>query len=546
MVEWVGNLTRLQPRTEPLVSISHTEVNPFGINTFLQKEVEVPKLEVELQMIRDAGFHWLRQEFPWEDIEVDRRGQFTDSRNDHTGDGLPDTIDAWAKYDRIVDLVEKYGLELQVRLSNPPDWAVSNVEQVGSFAPPDDLQDFVNFAVAVAERYQGRIRTYQIWNEPNGNEEWGRGRAVDPEGYTEMLCQTYRALKAVDPEIVVISAALTPTVSLYSDNLNDFIYLQRMYDAGAGACFDVMSAQGYGLFSGPTDRRMRPTTINYARNLYIRDLMVANGDGDKAIWISEVAWNPVGEPDVPRDIIGYGNYGVVTEEQAARYLPIAYQRAQEEWPWIGVINYWFFTWPTDQDKKQAFYYFRMVEPDYSPEKPTFTPLRVYDAMKDYIHNQTPTLYPGVHQAEDWRVTRVNVNVVEAEGAQLGKAAEVKANSAIFICAYGTDVILRWRETDSPNGTSQWEQSSASSSIFPKIHQLVALTSPGDLGMSFPGGPSTCANAEQAVGFERPILLDSITAIDRTFQNLYPLVAVGIGMLGVLLWVVVSAWRERRQ
>ena len=38
-------------------------------------------------MISEAGFVWLRQEFPWEDIEVDGRGQFTDSRNDFDGDG---------------------------------------------------------------------------------------------------------------------------------------------------------------------------------------------------------------------------------------------------------------------------------------------------------------------------------------------------------------------------------------------------------------------------------------------------------------------------
>ena len=87
IVEWVGNITRTQPRTEPMTPIDHTDVNPFGINTFLQKEVEEPKMRVELQMIADAGFHWLRQEFPWEDLEVDGRGQFTDSRNDYDGDG---------------------------------------------------------------------------------------------------------------------------------------------------------------------------------------------------------------------------------------------------------------------------------------------------------------------------------------------------------------------------------------------------------------------------------------------------------------------------
>ena len=40
------------------------------------------------------------------------------------------------------------------------------------------------------------------------------------------------------------------------------------------------------------------------------------------------------------------------------------------------------------------YYFRMVEPDFSP-------LPVYEAMREYTTNLIPTLYPGVHQENHW-------------------------------------------------------------------------------------------------------------------------------------------------
>ncbi|MBN1286171.1 MAG: hypothetical protein JXB47_12305, partial [Anaerolineae bacterium] len=168
--------------------------------------------------------------------------------------------------------------------------------------------------------------------------------------------------------------ALAPTVALSGRDVSDFVFLQRMYEAGAGGCFDVLAMQGYGLNSGPTDRRMRPTTVNYGRNQYIREIMVNNGDAHKAIWLSEMNWNPVPEelPHPARDA-----YGRVTLEQQARWAPLAYERAREEWPWVGVINFWFFRLPSDADKDQPYYYFRMVEPD-------FTPLPVYDAMKDYI------------------------------------------------------------------------------------------------------------------------------------------------------------------
>jgi hypothetical protein len=172
--------------------------------------------------------------------------------------------------------------------------------------------------------------------------------------------------------------------------MNDYIFLQRMYHAGAGACFDILSVQGYGLWSGPTDRRMRPLVVNYGRNQYIRDIMVRNGDSHKAIWISEMNWNAA-PPDVdPR-------YGRATLDQQARWAPLAYERAQKEWPWVGVINFWYFKRATDEwlNERRPEAYFQMLEPD-------FTPLPVYETMNEYMR-QPPVMYEGNHPANHWAV-----------------------------------------------------------------------------------------------------------------------------------------------
>jgi len=192
---------------------------------------------------------------------------------------------------------------------------------------------------------------------------------------------------------------LNPTVSLDpgpgpARGMNDFVFLQGMYDSGAGACFDILSVNDYMLWSGPTDHRLRPLNINFARPIYIRDIMVANGDADKAIWIGEMNSNAV--PNNPA-IADVGAYGQVTLEEQARYAPLAYERIQKEWPWVGVANFWFFKRPVDREKDQAMYYFRMAEPD-------FTPLPVYGAVKAYTAKLTPTLYPGTHQEDHWALT----------------------------------------------------------------------------------------------------------------------------------------------
>jgi hypothetical protein len=167
----------------------------------------------------------------------------------------------------------------------------------------------------------------------------------------------------------VLAGALTPTIAMNGRNMNDLIFLQRMYNAGAADCFDVMSAQGYGLWSGAADQRLRPTVINFPHHVLIRDVMVRNGDAHKPIWISEMGWNTVPE-DIP------ANFGRVTAAQQAKYGVEAYQRAQTEWPWLGVVNYWFFKRPADWEKDQSWYYFRLLEPD-------FTPLPAFEALAAY-------------------------------------------------------------------------------------------------------------------------------------------------------------------
>ncbi|GJM41149.1 MAG: hypothetical protein DHS20C20_14310 [Ardenticatenaceae bacterium] len=364
VIHWVNTAVRPQPQLAHETIPDHTNVLPYGVNTFLEQEAEIEKRALSLQMANLAGFQFIRQEFVWEDIEIHAKGDFEDRRHEPFRS-------AWEKYDNIVDLADSFDIEIIARLSNPPTWSRElPIEATGSLAPPDNYDDFGDFAAAVAERYNGRIRYYQLWNEPNGNEEWGIHQPVSPEQYTELLCIAYRRIKEVNPGAVVLAGALTPTVAINDANLNDLIFLERMYAAGAGDCFDVMSAQGYGLWSGALDQRLKPNVINYPHNMYLRDVMVRHGDADKPIWISELGWNVVPEGMDDR-------FGRVTPEQQARFAVEAYERAQAEWPWVGVVNYWFLKRKDDTELNQSFYYFRLLDAD-------FTPQPVYETLAETL------------------------------------------------------------------------------------------------------------------------------------------------------------------
>jgi hypothetical protein len=220
--------------------IAYSGVSPFGVNTFLEQEVEPAKRERQMQMIAAAGFKWIRQEFAWADIEIAAKGDFTDRRNDPRG------VDAWAKYDDIVALAQKYNVQVVARLTSPPAWSRRDGTARGAFAPPDNLPDYADFVEATLRRYKGRLRFVQIWNEPNLTPEWGDCPTcgVDPEAYTRLLCAAYARAKSVDPEAVIVSGALGQTLTLNrfppTGGMNEFVFLQRMYDAGAPVV-DILS-----------------------------------------------------------------------------------------------------------------------------------------------------------------------------------------------------------------------------------------------------------------------------------------------------------------
>ncbi len=415
-------LERPSPQVEPYVPIPYAGVNPYGINTFLEQEVEDWKIHRTLRLIRDAGFKWIRQEFPWEDIEIEGKGIFRDRRQGRD-------ISSWAKYDHIVDLAEEYGIEIIARLDNPPAWSRAAGNEAGTLAPPDDYGDYGDFVYAVVSRYKGRVKYYQIWNEPNIYPEWGEG-PVDPEAYTRLLKVAYTRAKEADPEVVILSAGLAPTTEMTPENLMDLVFLERMYEAGAKKYFDIMSVQGYGLWNGPTDRRVHPNRANFSRVMLIRELMVRNGDAQKPIWASEVGWNAL-----PRDFEGFPYYGRVSEELQAQYSASAYERAQREWPWMGVMNYWFFKRASDHEKDQAFYYFRMMEPD-------FYAYPVYEAVKEQA-TSPPVLGLGYHQEDHWALRyEGSWEEVKDDRAVLGAyRATDQAGDTLSFTFWGTDLSL---------------------------------------------------------------------------------------------------------
>lgn len=289
----------------------------YGIQAFLWwNETTRP---YDLDMMRLMNFTHVKQMFSWADVEP------------------ADDEWHWGHADAVVDEAECRGREIVARLDRPPEWAA--VAPDGDPAqPPVDLDAWGEFCGTLAARYRGRIAAYQVWNEPNLEREWG-GRSPNAEGYVSLLRTCSQAIRAADPDAIVISAGLAPTGTVSPEVIPDMLYLRQMYDAGAAAWFDVLglNAPGYGNppEMSPEDAAAEDghRWMSFRHVEDMRAIMVDEGDAAKQIAILELGWTTA-----PADDPVYGWHAVDEETQAA-YLVGAYRWAAEHWrPWVGLMS----------------------------------------------------------------------------------------------------------------------------------------------------------------------------------------------------------------
>ncbi|NLX35703.1 MAG: hypothetical protein GXY68_03330 [Chloroflexi bacterium] len=320
-----------------------TQTPKMGVHTRLTDEVEPWKIKRTLELVREMGSPWVVEYFPWAYSEPH-----------------PGRYD-WAHADLVIEHAMAQGLSLVARIDYVPAWA-RPPDTSDRYLGSEHYGDYARFAAAFAERYRGRVNHIVVWNEPNLAFEWGY-RRVDPEGYVELLAETYRAVKAVAPDTQVLAAGLAPTLAPPGNEwaMDDLEYLRRMYAAGAADWFDAMAIHAYGL-TFPASDAPDEGVVNFRRAELVREIMVAHGDDDKPCLITESGWN-----DHPRWTKG------VSPLQRIAYTIEALEIAAE-WDWCQALCIWVFRYPWDQRTYQD--RFTLVTPEFDP-KPIYTELQRY-------------------------------------------------------------------------------------------------------------------------------------------------------------------------
>ncbi len=139
------------------------------------------------------------------------------------------------------------GFKIQVSGLGPP----------GMVTEPGFEQRIANWLAGIAAAGADAI---EVWNEPNIDREWQIGH-ISPQGYTNLLCTAYRAIKAANPRTAVISAAPAPTGyfgGCSANGCDDLPFLRGMYNAGAAQCMDYIGAHHNAGATPPSARSGHP------------------------------------------------------------------------------------------------------------------------------------------------------------------------------------------------------------------------------------------------------------------------------------------------
>lgn len=398
----------------------------LGMNVFLEKEAERQHIVRSVQMLKEGGVTFVRQSFPWQDVER-APGYYRDQHGQ----------DTWAKYDFIVEQLSGAGITILARVDTIPRWArppTDNFERYDK-GPPQDYNNYANFVATLAARYKGKITHFQVWNEPNLDGEWG-GKPINPAQYGLLLRYTSEKVKAISPAALIVTAGLAQTIEdgKTTNNLNELDFIQRLYDSGAAPYFDILSVMDYGLGHSPEDRRVSEGRTNFSRLLLAREVMVRNGDGKKPIWVSEYGWLSLPEAwNGPR-----GSWGdSVDEETQARWTVAGLERMRREWPWVTNVFVWGFRWvePPQERPDDPSRYFEVVDHD-------FTPRPAYLALRDWSGKQAVAT-SGIVSVRDSRLAWGGPWRDQTLGGQNYRVTNAAGSTARFTFQ-GTDLRLRAR------------------------------------------------------------------------------------------------------
>jgi len=274
-----------------LVEFTEPMVNGIGLSSHIPtgtSETDEARRAYEIERWAEMGVHLVRRDLHWTAIEPEK--------------GVFD----WTLPDRVLEATDAVGGETLGLLVYGNPWATADSDD--SMTPPDDPADFANYAAAVAEQYQGRIRRYEVWNEENAGIRFWKPEE-DPVAYAELLVEAADRIHEVDPTAQVsLGGLFHPELAFYTPGPE---FLEAVFDAQPDLAqhIDAVAFHPYRYpFTEPEEQDTQESMFDAICGMY--SLMDDHGGGDLELWITELGWHTAAD----------ALFAGVDEEEQAAYL----------------------------------------------------------------------------------------------------------------------------------------------------------------------------------------------------------------------------------
>ncbi len=339
------------PTNTPAPTATPLPVNnrTFQVGTQVQYSLDLNPENQDgwMRLVQQLGMGWFKMQVRWEDVEPER--------------GVYD----WSKLDLAMPSAGRFGLNVMMSIVTAPEWSREPGVDTTKHGPPANTQDFVNFIVALLERYPGQVQAIEVWNEQNLDREWTSIEGLSAANYIEMLRQVYLAVKEVDPGIIVISGALSPTGGWTEPDgrvsaIDDFDYLDQMIAAGLLTYTDCVGVHhnGYNIgpnvpwdeapndpnaqtasFRGPFDNPHHSWSFYSTLNTYHNKIALATPQGGTPtpLCITEFGWAVTEDLGGSPEGFGFANDNTLAEqaEWTVQALDL-----MDEWGFVWLAFLW--------------------------------------------------------------------------------------------------------------------------------------------------------------------------------------------------------------
>ncbi len=365
------------PTVTPPPTALPVDVKTFDVGIQVQHALDMNPVNQDnyyRSVSRDLGLRWVKQQVRWDEMETE-----------------PGLID-WTLLDFIMPSARRFDIKLLLSIVTAPDWAREAGVNLDQHGPPADPDAYARFIAEIVERYPGGIHAIEVWNEQNIDREWTSAGGLNAANYVALLRASYQVIKAIDPGIIVVSGALSPTgIDDGVGAIDDFRFMDSQIEAGMLDWADCVGAHhnGYNvspeyqydnipddrsaIFRGPFENPHHSWSFRSTLEGYANRIRMA-GYNTK-LCVTEFGWPSAEGLEGVRPGFEFAHDNSLAEQ--AEWIPRALSN-MEEWGFVWLAFIWNFNYGP-----QAGFSVTNDNVPYSLIGPPFDFRPAYDAIRDW-------------------------------------------------------------------------------------------------------------------------------------------------------------------